>query len=75
MRCYKSLRARSTPKFSRCSGFRIAAVPDELAALNRMEARLIGLGVSFTTCVNLYRDGQEFTREKSTKYFRVRPDL
>jgi hypothetical protein len=73
-----------------------------------METRLIGLGVSFTTCVNLYRDGQAFTRgnainywnepgqivrelprplracgvvflatasDKTTKYFRVRPDL
>ncbi|KAE9355367.1 hypothetical protein PR003_g2896 [Phytophthora rubi] len=107
-RCYRALRARKTPKFSRCSGFRIGCVPEETLCLNRIEARLIGLAVSFTTCVNLYRDGQEFIRgnainywsepgwivqelprpvracgvvflatsaDKTTKYFRVRPDL
>ncbi|GMF58921.1 unnamed protein product [Phytophthora fragariaefolia] len=107
-RCDKSLRERVVPKFCRASGFRIATVLSELAVLNRMEARLIGLGISFTTCVNLYSDGQEFTRgnsinywnnafdvvldfprplskcgivylktlkAKSTKFFRVRPDL
>ncbi|GMF54467.1 unnamed protein product [Phytophthora fragariaefolia] len=104
----KSLRESVVPKFCRASGFRIATVPSELAVLNRMEARLIGLGILFTTCVNLYSDGQEFTRRnsinywnnafdvvldlprplskcgivylktleaKSTKFFRVRPDL
>ncbi|GMF35722.1 unnamed protein product [Phytophthora fragariaefolia] len=44
-------------------------MPEELAVLNRMEARLIGLGVSFTTCVNLYADGQEFTRGNSVNYW------
>ncbi|KAE9259021.1 hypothetical protein PR003_g34970 [Phytophthora rubi] len=34
-----------------------------------MEARLIGLGVSFTSCVNLYRDGQEFTRGNAISYW------
>lgn len=68
-RCYKALRARNTPKFSRCSGFRIGAVPEALASLNRIEARLIGLGICFTTCVNLYRDGQEFTKGNAINYW------
>jgi len=34
-----------------------------------METRLIGLGVSFTTCVNLYRDGQAFTRGNAINYW------
>jgi hypothetical protein len=34
-----------------------------------MESRLIGLGISFTTCVNLYRDGQEFTRGNAINYW------
>ncbi|KAG6967009.1 hypothetical protein JG688_00006514 [Phytophthora aleatoria] len=34
-----------------------------------MEARLIGLGISFTTCVNLHSDGQEFTRGNSINYW------
>ncbi|KAE9048807.1 hypothetical protein PR002_g265 [Phytophthora rubi] len=60
---------RKTPKFGRASGFRLVAVPDELAAQNRMEVRLIGLGVSFTTCVNRYRDGQAFTRGNTINYW------
>jgi len=68
-RCYRSLLARKTPTFCRSSGFRIASVPTELAQLNRMESRLIGLGISFTTCVNLYRDGQEFTRGNAINYW------
>lgn len=68
-RCNNSLREKKIPKFCRASGFRIAPVPSELAVLNRMEARLIGLGVSFTTCVNLYCDGQEFTRGNAINYW------
>ncbi|KAJ8540786.1 hypothetical protein ON010_g12440 [Phytophthora cinnamomi] len=69
-RCNASLRARKIQnKFCRSSGFRIAPVPEELAVLSRMEARLVGLGVSFTTCVNLYRDGQEFTRGNAINYW------
>ncbi|KUF88259.1 hypothetical protein AM588_10001753 [Phytophthora nicotianae] len=34
-----------------------------------MEARLIGLGISFTTCVSLHCDGQEFTRGNSINYW------
>jgi hypothetical protein len=68
-RCNRSLRARKIPKFSRASGLRIGDVPKELAVLNRIEARLVGLGISFTTCVNLYRDGQEFTRGNAINYW------
>jgi uncharacterized protein YheU (UPF0270 family) len=44
-------------------------VPNELAIFNRMATRLIGLGISFTTCVNLYKDGQEFTRGNAINYW------
>jgi hypothetical protein len=44
-------------------------VPKELAVVNRIEARLVGLGISFTTCVHLYRDGQEFTRCNAINYW------
>ncbi|POM73102.1 Hypothetical protein PHPALM_10082, partial [Phytophthora palmivora] len=74
-RCDNSLRKKAVPKFCRASGFRIAPVPQELAILNRMEARLIGLGVSFTTCVNLYCDGQEFTRGNSINYWNNAVDV
>lgn len=62
-RCNTSLTKNEMPKFCRASGFRIGPLPRELAVLNRTEARLVGLGISFTTCFNLYRDQQEFTRE------------
>ncbi|KAG3018189.1 hypothetical protein PC120_g10578 [Phytophthora cactorum] len=68
-RCETYLRKKEVPKFCRANGFRLAPVPHELAVLNRLEARLIGLGVSFTTCVNLYCDGQEFTRGNSINYW------
>ncbi|ETI55555.1 hypothetical protein F443_01778 [Phytophthora nicotianae P1569] len=45
-RCENSLRKKEVPKFCKASGFRKAAVPCQLAVLNRMEARLIGLGIS-----------------------------
>jgi len=68
-RCNNSLLKGETPKFCRASGFRIGPVPGELAVLNWMESRLIGLGVSFTTCVNLYSDQQEFTRGNAVNYW------
>jgi hypothetical protein len=68
-RCNNSLLKEETPKFCRASGFRIGPVPGELAVLNWMESRLIGLGVSFTTCVNLYSDQQEFTRGNAVNYW------
>lgn len=68
-RCNRSLTTRKTPKFCRSSGFRIGTVPTELAELNRIESRLVGLGISFTTCVNQYRDGQEFTRGNAVNYW------
>ncbi|ETP35120.1 hypothetical protein F442_16638 [Phytophthora nicotianae P10297] len=68
-RCYRAIRSQTIPKFSRASGFRLRDVPEELAALNRIEARLVGLGISFTTCVNLYRDEQEFTRGNAINYW------
>jgi hypothetical protein len=68
-RCHTSLLEGKIPKFCRASGFRISDVPAELATLNWMESRLIGLGVSFTTCINLYCDQQEFTRGNAVNYW------
>jgi hypothetical protein len=68
-RCHTSLLEGKRPKFCRASGFRISPVPAELATLNWMESRLIGLGVSFTTCINLYCDQQEFTRGNAVNYW------
>jgi hypothetical protein len=74
-RCYRSILSRKTPKVCLSSGFSIGMVPAELAVLNRMEVRLIGLGISFTTCVNLYRDGQEFTRGNAINYWNEPGDV
>lgn len=60
--CYNSLTKFKVPKFSKRSGFRLGLVPDELAKLNDMEARMIGLGVCFTTCYRLKSGGQYATR-------------
>lgn len=68
-RCNTSLTKNEMPKFCRASGFRIGPLPRELAVLNRTEARLVGLGISFTTCFNLYRDQQEFTRGNTVNYW------
>ena len=66
--CWRSLAAGAVPKFSIASGFAIADVPPELAELNAMEARMIGLGVCFTTCFRV-RGGQDFTRGNSINYW------
>ncbi|GMF66048.1 unnamed protein product [Phytophthora lilii] len=58
-----------TPSWIRVSGLCIQCVPGELVELNWMESKLIRLGISFTTCVNLYTNQQEFTRGNAVNYW------
>lgn len=65
----RSLKRRQVPKFATASGWRLSDVPEELAQLNPMEARMIGLGLCFTTCYRLRGDGQEGTHGNSISYW------
>jgi hypothetical protein len=68
-RCHVSLKKRKTPKFSLASGYVVAEVPRELAVLNDMELRTIGLGIYCTPCYNLRGSGQECSRGNTINYW------
>ena len=66
--CMTALQHKRVPKFSKASGFKLCDIPPELAELNPMETKMIGLGVCFTTCFQV-SGGQHFTTGNSINYF------
>ena len=64
-----SSKKRQVPKYSIASGFVIGDIPEELTQLNDMEARVVGLGICFTSCYNINGKCQECTKGHCINYW------
>ena len=67
--CLSHLKRRQKPMFCIANGFLLCDVPLELAVLNTIELRMVGLGICFTTCYNLQGDGQECSRGNAINFW------
>jgi hypothetical protein len=74
-RCDRAIQSGVVPRFSIASGFKLCSVPHCLAVLNPMEARMVGLGICFTTCYTLGSLGQTATRGNSINFWNDDIDL